>query len=78
MVESRDAVLIEIPPNLLPTTRRLSPQQDLKSPSNDFSDDTLKSNYVSHDDILRDVQNYTFALDFGVDRPAGTVELLLP
>ena len=53
--------------------RRLSPQQDLESPSCDFSDDTLDDNYVSHDDMLRDVQNYTSALDFGVDTPAGTV-----
>ena len=28
--------------------------------------------------MLRDVQNYTSALDFGVDTPAGTVEFLLP
>ena len=46
---------------------------DLESPSYDFSDD----NYVLHDDMLQDVQNYTSALDFGVDT-ARTVELLLP
>ena len=44
----------------------------------DFSHDTLDDNYVSHDDMLPDVQNYTSALDFGVDTPARTVELLLP
>ena len=78
VVESRNVVFIETPPNLLPATRRLSPQQNLESPSYDFSDDTLNDNYVSHDDILRDMQNYTSALDFDVDTSAGTVELLLP
>ena len=38
----------------------------------------LGDNYVSHEDMLQDVQNYTSDLDFGVDAPAGTVELLLP
>ena len=64
--------------NLLPGARRLSPQQDLKSPSYDFSDDTLDDNYVPHDDMLQDVKNYAFVLDFGVETSAGTVELLLP
>ena len=78
VVESRKVVFIETPPYLLSAARRLSPQQDLESPSYDFSDDTLDDDYVSHDDMLRDVQNYNFALDFGVVTPAGTVELLLP
>ena len=78
VVESRNVVFIATPPNLLPAARRLSPQQDLNSPSYDFSDDTLDDNYVSHDDMLRDVQNYTSTLGFGVDTPAGTVELILP
>ena len=77
-VESRNAVFIETPPNLFPATTRLSPQQNLESPSYDFSGDTLDNNYVSHDDMLRDVQNYTSALNFGVDTSVGTVELLLP
>ena len=78
VVESRNGVFIETPSNLLPAARRLSPQQDLESPSCDFSDDTLDDSYVSHDDLLRDMQNYTSALDFGVDTPTGTVELVLP
>ena len=78
VVERRNVIFIETPPNLLPAARRLSPQQDLESPSYDFSDDTLDDNYVSHDNTLRDVQNYPSALDFGVDTPAGTVEILLP
>ena len=41
VVESRNAVFIETPPNLLPAARRLSPQHDLESPSYNFSDDTL-------------------------------------
>ena len=56
----------------------LSPQQDLESPLYDFSVDTLDDNDVSHDDMLRDVQNNASALDFGVDTPTETVELLLP
>ena len=49
-----------------------------RAPLYDFSDDTLDGNYVSHDILLRDVQNYTSALDFVVDTSAGTVELFLP
>ena len=73
VVESRNVVFIETPPNLLPAARPLSPQQDIESSSYDFSD-----NYVSDDDILRDVQNYTSVLDFSIDTSAGTVKLLLP
>ena len=78
VVESRSVVFIETSPNLLSAARRLSLQQDLESTSYDFSDDTLDDNHVSHDNMLRDVQNYISALDFDVDTPAGTVELLLP
>ena len=127
VVESRNIVYIETPPNFLPAARRLSPQQDLESPSYGFSenthDDQILShargqgnvhfpcsadheqdwqpypvdpysaicddhtyihtyihddNYVSHDDMLWDVQHYTSTLDFGVDTLARTVELLLP
>ena len=78
VVESRNVVFIETPPNLFPATRRLLPQQDLESPSYEFSDNTLDDNYLSHDHILRDVHNYTTALGFDVDTPAGTVEFLLP
>ena len=78
MMESRNGVFVETQLNLLPAARWLSPQQDLESPSYDFSDDTLDDNYVSHDDMLRDVQNYTSALDFDVNTPAGRVELLPP
>ena len=76
VVESRNVVIIETSLNLLPTARQLSPPQDLESPSYDFSYDTLDDKYVLHDDMLRDLQSYTSALDFGVDMPAGTVELL--
>ena len=78
MVERRNVVFIETPLNLLPAARRLSPQQELESSSYDFSDDTLDDNYVSYDDMLRDVQNYTSALNLDVDKPARTAELLLP
>ena len=77
-MESRNVVFIETPPHLLPAARWLSLQQNLEPPSYDFSDDTLDDDYVSHDDMLRDVQNYTSVLDFSVDTSAGTVELLLP
>ena len=59
-------------------SRRLSPLQDFESPTYNFGDDMLDDNYISRDDMLRDVQNYTSALDFGVDTPAGTVEFILP
>ena len=59
VVESRNVVSIKTPPNLLLAARQLSPQQDLESPSCDFSDDTLNDNYVSHDDMLWDVYNCT-------------------
>ena len=78
-MESRNVIFIETPLNWFPAARRLSPEQDLESPSYDFSDDdTIDDNYVSHDDMLRGVQNYTSTLDFGVDTPAGMIELLLP
>ena len=77
-VESRNDVFIETRPNLLRATTRLSPQQNLDSPLHDFSDDTLDDSYVSHNDMLRDVQNYTSPLNFGVDTSVGTAELLLP
>ena len=78
VVENKNVVFIETQQNVLPATRRLSPQQGLESPSYDFSDDTLDDNYVSHNGMLRDMQNYTSALDFGVDTPAGTTKFLLP
>ena len=78
VVENRNAIFIETPSHRLPAASRLSPQQKLESPSYDFSDDTLDDNYVSHNDILRDMQNYTSALDFGDDTPTGTVEFRLP
>ena len=77
-VASRNAVFIETPPNLLPATTQLSPPKSLESPSYDFSDDTLDDNYFLHDDMLRDVQNYTSALNFGIYTSVGTVELLPP
>ena len=77
VVESKNIVFTETLPNLLPAARGLLPQQDVEPPSYDFSDDTLDDNYVSHDDIPRDVQNYTPALDFDVVTPAGTVQLSL-
>ena len=76
VVKTRNVVFIETPPVLFPATKRLAPQQDLVSPSYNYSDDTFDNNYVSHDDMLRDV--HTSTLDFGVDMPAGTIELLLP
>ena len=78
VVESRNVVFIETPPNLLPAARRLSPEQALESLSYNFSDDTLNDNYVSHDGMLWDVFDYTSALDLGVDTPSGTAKLLLP
>ena len=73
-VESRNVNLIETPPNLLPATRGLSPRKYLELLSYDFSDDTLYDSDVSHEDMLRDVQNYTSTLDFNVKTPARMVD----
>ena len=63
VVESRNVAFLE-PLHLLPPSRRLSTLQGLEAPSFDFSDNSLDYNYTSREDLIRDVEDYTSALDF--------------
>ena len=71
VVESRNATFIEAPPHLLPPPPKLSLLQALVSPSWDIDDDTLDNDYISYDDLLRDVRDYTGVLDFTANAPAN-------
>ena len=75
VVESRNVVFNETPPHLLPPSRRLSSLQGLEDPTFDFSDHILDDNYISREDMIQDVQDYTSVLDFDANDPA---ELLVP
>ena len=60
---------MKTPPHLLPPPSNLAPLQGLVPPSWDLDDDTLNNDYVSYDELLRDVRNYTGVLDFTADIP---------
>ena len=64
VVESRNVTFIDTPPHLLPTSSKLSSLQDLVPPLWDIDDDSLDSDYISYDDLLRDIRDYTGVLDF--------------
>ena len=64
VVESRNVTFIETPPHLLPPPSKPSPLQDLVPPSWDTDDDILDNDYISYDNLLRDVRDYTGVLDF--------------
>ena len=49
--------------------------QGLQSPSLNFTEDTLNDNYVSSEDMLRDVRDYTAALHFNINIPADRGDL---
>ena len=70
VVESRNVTFIETPPHLLPQPSKLSPVQNLVPPSWDLDDDTLANDYISYDDLLRDVRDYTSVMDFTANIPA--------
>ena len=70
-MESRNVTFIETPPQLLPPPSKLSPVQDLVPPSWDLDDDTLDNDYISYDDLLRDVRDGTDVLDFTANIPAN-------
>ena len=63
--------MIKRPPHLLPPPSNLSPLQDLIPPSWDLGDDTLDNDYISYDDLLRDIRDYTGVLDFTTNIPAN-------
>ena len=71
VVERRNLPIIETPPNLLCPPSNLSPLQDLLPPSWGIDDDTLESNYIPYDNLIKDERNYTGVLDFTVNIPAG-------
>ena len=60
---------MKTPPHLLPPPSNLAPLHGLVPPSWDLDDDTLNNDYVSYDELLRDVRNYTGVLDFTADIP---------
>ena len=70
IIETRNVVFIKPPPYPIPQPLKLSPLQQLQSPSLKFTEDTLDDNYVSSEKMLRDVRVYTAALDFNIDIPA--------
>ena len=70
VMESRNVTFIETPPHLLPPPSKLSPLQDLEPPSWDIDDDALDNDYISYEDLLRDVRDYTGVLDFTANAPA--------
>ena len=45
--------------------------QDLVPPSWDIEDDTLDNDFISYDDLLRDVRDYADVLDFTANAPAS-------
>ena len=71
LVENRNVVFIKTLPHLIPQPSQLSPLQGLQSPSLDFTEDTLDDNYVLSEEMLRDVRDYTAALDFSIDILVG-------
>ena len=66
VVEARNAVFIETPPHLIPQPSQPSPLHRLQSSSLKFTEDTLDDNYVSNEEMLQDVRDYTAALDFNI------------
>ena len=71
VVESRKFTFIETPPHLLPPPSEFSPLQDLVPPSWDLDDDILDNDYISYDDLLWDIRDYTGVLDFTTNIPAN-------
>ena len=67
VVEARNVVFIETPPHLIPQPSQPSPLHRLQSSSLKFTEDTLDDNYVSNEEMLQDVRDYTAALDFNID-----------
>ena len=64
VVESRNVTFIETPPHLLPLPSKLFPLHDLVPPSWDLKDDTLDNDFISYDDLLWDIRDYTGVMDF--------------
>ena len=67
VVEARNVVFIETPPHLIPQPSQPPPLHRFQSSSLKFTEDTLDDNYVSNEEMLQDVHDYTAALDFNID-----------
>ena len=70
-MDSRNVTFIEKTPHVLYPRSKHSPLHDLVPPSWDLDDGTLDNNYSSHDELLRDVTDYTGVLDFTANIPAN-------
>ena len=70
-MESRNVTFIETPPHRLPLSLKLSTLQDIVPSSRDLDNDTLDNDYILHDDLLRDVRDYTCVLEFTASIPAN-------
>ena len=70
-MKGRNVAFIETPPHLLPPSSQLSPLQDMMPLSLDLDGDTLDNDYISSDDLMQDVTDYTGVLDFTADIPAN-------
>ena len=62
VVESRNATFIETLLHLLPPPSKLSLLQALVPPWWDIDDGTLDNDFISYDDLLRNVMDYTGVL----------------
>ena len=54
---------------------QFSTLQEFQPPSLDFTEGILHDSYVSSEDMLRDVRDYTAALDFNINIPADRCDL---
>ena len=69
-LRARTSPLMKTPPHLLPPPLNLSPLQDLIPPSCDLDDDALDNNYISYDELLRNIRDYNGVLDFTIGIPS--------
>ena len=70
VVESKNVTFIETPLHLLLLPSKLSSLQALVSPWCDLDDNTLDNDFMSYDNFMRDVRDYTGVLDFTANIPA--------
>ena len=71
VVENRDVTFIETPSHLFFWPSKLSLWQDLVPPPWDPDEDTMGNDYISYDDLLPDVRDYTGVLDYTTNIPAN-------
>ena len=71
VVESRDVTFIETPPHILFRPSQLASLQNRVPPSWDLDDSTLKNDFISYGDLLRNVRDNAGGLDFTANIPAN-------